>query len=243
MPYENRKALKAVIRFIGEYRPDEVIQIGDLVDYPQPSRWSKGTAAEFEGSVLKDSKYVQQNFFEPLREVYSGPVSMHEGNHDLRPRTYLAKHAPALAGSNAFDLPVLLDLPKYNVRLLPDFHQIAPDWLTTHGHVGGITLSQISGNTALNGAKRAGKSIVMGHTHRQGIGRHTTGYGGKVTRTVTGVEVGNLMDVRHAGYLNGATPNWQTGFAVLHIERSTVTPELVPITSRRFIVDGAVFKV
>jgi metallophosphoesterase superfamily enzyme len=223
MPFEDRKALAAVIRFIGEYRPDEVIQIGDLVDYPQPSRWSKGTAAEFEGSVLKDSKYAQQHFFEPLREVYSGPVSMHEGNHDL--------------------LPVLLDLPKYRVQLLPDFHQVAPDWLTTHGHVGGITLSQISGNTALNGAKRAGKSLVMGHTHRQGIGRHTTGYGGKVTRTVTGVEVGHLMNMRHANYLKGATPNWQTGFAVLHIDRSTVTPELVPITARRFIVDGVTFKV
>ncbi|MGJ3559604.1 metallophosphoesterase family protein [Streptomyces sp. INA 01156] len=45
MPFEDKRALKNVIDFVGEYQPDEVIQIGDLVDYPTPSRWSAGTGS------------------------------------------------------------------------------------------------------------------------------------------------------------------------------------------------------
>lgn len=82
MPFEDRRALKNVLGFIKEYQPDEVIQIGDLMDYPQPSRWSKDTRAEFEGSVFRDSEYGIRNFVKPLRDVYDGPVKVIEGNHD-----------------------------------------------------------------------------------------------------------------------------------------------------------------
>ncbi|AEW94022.1 gp52 [Streptantibioticus cattleyicolor NRRL 8057 = DSM 46488] len=73
-PFEDKRALRNVLAFIGDYQPDEVIQIGDLVDYPAPSRWSAGTRAEFEGNVIRDSEYTKRNFLAPLREVYSGPV-------------------------------------------------------------------------------------------------------------------------------------------------------------------------
>src|SRR5690606_7010441 len=73
IPLEDRKATAAVLGFIGEYQPDEVIHIGDLMDYPKPSRWSKGTAAEFQGSVFAESDYAKRHFLEPLRNVYEGP--------------------------------------------------------------------------------------------------------------------------------------------------------------------------
>src|SRR5690606_4298453 len=66
IPLEDRKATAAVLGFIGEYQPDEVIHIGDLMDYPKPSRWSKGTAAEFQGSVFAESDYAKRHFLEPL---------------------------------------------------------------------------------------------------------------------------------------------------------------------------------
>src|SRR5690606_19423085 len=77
-----RSALKNVLGFIKQYQPDEVVQIGDLMDFPQPSRWSKDTRAEFEGSVFKDAEYGIKNFVKPLRDVYDGPVKVIEGNHD-----------------------------------------------------------------------------------------------------------------------------------------------------------------
>ncbi|WP_189055272.1 metallophosphoesterase family protein [Longimycelium tulufanense] len=242
IPYEDRRAVKALLRFLKEYQPDEVVQIGDLMDYPQPSRWSRGTAAEYEGSVFKDSEYARKNFLAPLRDVFSGPVGVIEGNHDLRPRTYLSRYAPALAGAGAFDMETLLDFDGFGIQRLPDFYDLAPGWVVTHGHLGGIRLSQIAGNTALNAAKKFGASVMMGHTHRLGMGSHTTGYGGKVTKTVTGVEVGNLMNMKAAGYLKGGTGNWQQGFAIAHInDKKDVRVDLVPVRSGRFTVDGDIY--
>jgi predicted phosphodiesterase len=243
MPYDDRKALKAVIRFIGEYQPDQVIHIGDVVDFPQPSRWNKDTAGEFEGSVFEDCDQVKRRLLEPLRKVYQGPIGVHEGNHDERPRTYLAKYAPALAESGAFNIETLLDFDGFGLTLLPEFYKVAPDWVTTHGHRGQISLSRIAGATALNAGKKFLTSVVMGHTHRQGIMSHTFGVGGGVTKIVTGMEVGHLMNQRVAHYLKGGTGNWQMGFGLLTVDGQHVKPELVPIHRGKFTVDGNTWEV
>jgi hypothetical protein len=104
-------------------------------------------------------------------------------------------------------------------------------------------LSRIAGNTALNAAKKFNTSVVMGHTHRQGICSQTYGFDGEVKKLVTGVEVGHLMDQRRAAYLKGGTGNWQLGFALLTIDGQHVHPELVPIHRGRFTVDGRVWEV
>lgn len=242
-PFEDKKAMAAVIRFIGDYQPDEVVHIGDVVDFPQPSRWTKGTRDEFEGSIFKDSEYTVKNLVQPLREVYDGDIGFLEGNHDLRARTYLDKYAPALSGTKAFHMETLLEYEEHEIRKLPDFYKFAPGWVFTHGHLGGISLSRIAGNTALNAAKKLGVSVVMGHTHRLGTGAHSTGYGGVINSTLTGMEVGNLMNMKDAGYLKGAAGNWQQGFGVVHVDGNHVQATPVRISGRKFSVDGVSYAV
>jgi predicted phosphodiesterase len=243
LPYDDRKALKAIIRYIGDTQPDEVIHIGDVMDYPQPSRWNKDTAGEFQGSVFRDSEDAKRRLLEPLRAVYDGPIGVHEGNHDERPRTYLAKYAPALAESKAFNVETLLDFDRFGVRLLPEFYNVAPGWVTTHGHKGGISMSRFAGHTALGAATKFQKSVVMGHTHRMGLTSHSFGFGGVVRKTVHGFEVGHLMDMKQAQYLKGAAGNWQKGFGLLTVDGGHVKPELVLIDKGRFTVDGNVWEV
>lgn len=243
MPYDDRKALKSVVRFIGDYQPDEVIHIGDVADFPQPSRWNKDSAGEFEGSVFDDAEQVKRRLLEPLRKVYDGPIGIHEGNHDERPRTYLAKYAPALAESGAFNIETLLDFNGFGVTLLPEFNKVAQDWITTHGHRGQISLSRIAGATALNAGKKFNTSVIMGHTHRAGILSHSSGYGGNISKQVTGMEVGHLMNQKLAQYLKGGTGNWQMSFGLLTVDGQHVKPEIVPIHKGRFTVDGRVWEV
>lgn len=247
IPYDDKKALKAVIRFVGDFQPDELIHIGDLMDYPTPARWSKGSAAEFAQDVKEDNEQCKKRFLGPIREVYDGPFGIHEGNHDLRPREYLTKYAPALADFEeefCFESKRMLDFDSFGVKKLPDFNPIAPDWITTHGHRGQISLSRIAGNTALNAAIKMGTSVVMGHTHRIGIGSKVIkGYGGYVKETVTGMEVGNLMEMTQAHYLKGGTANWRQGFGILTIDKQHVKAETVPIDKGRFIVDGRTWEI
>jgi predicted phosphodiesterase len=244
MPYEDRKAVKALIRFIADYQPDELVHIGDIVDYPQPSRWNKDSRGEFEGSIYADSDYTKKHLLEPIRDVYDGPFKAHKGNHDERPEDYLRKYAPALAESNAFGVDKLLDFDGFGIELLPSFYRFAPGWTMTHGHKGMISLSRIAGNTALNAAKKFGDSVIMGHTHRLGIGSHSTGYDGEV-KTLTGFEVGHLMNPKLASaqYLKGGTANWQQGFGLANVDGRHVHASAVPILGRKFIVDGTTYQV
>lgn len=140
-----------------------------------------------------------------LRAAYGGPIGVHAG-------TFEADH---------------------RVTALPEFYDVAPGWISTHGHRGQISLSRIGGNTALGAARKFGKSVVMGHTHRLGIISESRGYAGKITQLVTGMEVGNLMDMKQAQYLKGGTANWQQGFGVLTVDDcGEVTPSLVQFKRR-----------
>ncbi|MGY2062662.1 hypothetical protein ACW9HQ_47915 [Nocardia gipuzkoensis] len=145
-----------------------------------------------------------------------------------------------MAESGAFDLPTLLDFNSFDVRLLPEFYPIAPGWVSTHGHRGGIRLSQDAGKTASNAVRKFGVSVVIGHTHRQGIVPLSTGFGGKV-RVSTGFEVGHLMDMEQAQYLKGSSANWQLGFGLLTVDGKHVQPQQIPITDNKFTVDGRVW--
>ncbi|QGJ94821.1 metallophosphoesterase [Mycobacterium phage Blinn1] len=244
IPFDDPRSLRAVVRFIGDWQPDEVIHIGDLMDYPSPARWSKGSAEEFYPVMLEHNEQAKKRLLGPLRKVYDGPIGVHEGNHDLRPREYLTKYAPALAEfEGAFHIKHLLDFDGFGITLLPDFNEFAPDWVTTHGHRGQMGIARIAGSTALNGAKRFNKSVVMGHTHRLGLITESFGFGSVVGKQVTGFEVGNLMNMEQASYLKGGTGNWQQGFGILTVDGPYVKPEVVPIMNGRFAVDGEIWKV
>lgn len=244
IPLDDRRKLKALINFIGDYKPDEVVHIGDLMDFSPQGRWSKGTAEEFLVNQLpSDLAAGRKRFLEPLRAVYDGPVGVIEGNHDERPRVYLSKYAPAVSGVNPYRFEQLLHFDDFGIGVLPEFYEFAPDWLMTHGHRGGIKMTQESGKTALNAAKRFNKSVIMGHTHRLGVMSHSYGFGGKVTKTLTGVEVGNLMDMRQAQYLKGATANWQQGFGIVTVDGTHVRADTIKVDQNRFVVDGVVYPV
>lgn len=226
-PKHSAAALAAVVQFIGDVQPDEVIQIGDALDFEGPARWTKDTREEYAGDVEQESEDFRDEFIKPVRAVYSGKFGMIEGNHDLRPRAYLEKYAPALMSkSRHFHMDVLCDFAEHDVTLLPPFYEFHPGHLATHGHLGRIGLRQVAGMTAYGAALRWGKSVVMGHTHSMAAIPYTTG--ALEGRTIWGVEVGNLMDPAQAGYLKGTPGNWQRGFAVLHCAKSgAIQPECI----------------
>ncbi|OKH96602.1 hypothetical protein AB852_00785 [Streptomyces uncialis] len=163
---------------------------------------------------------------------------MLKGNHDERPEKYLEKNAPALAADDVhYRFEQLLDFDGFGVELVAPYYPIAPGWVAIHGHES-KGLNQIAGRTAASKAKKAGVSVVMGHTHRLAISPESTGYGGKL-RTLYGFEVGHLMDVRKATYLKNGPANWQRGFGLIYAGKYGATPHAIPVEDDgSFVVEG-----
>lgn len=235
IPYHHPPAVKALRTFIQDWRPDEVICVGDEIDFPQISRWNKGTKGEYIGQVHKHRDKAVQ-VMEALKVNH-----VMRSNHGDRLQNYLKQYAPGLADDPDFQYERYMRYDQIGVTYHKAMWQFAPGWLLAHGDEGG--LSQNPGETAKKLALRAGKSIFCGHTHRCGLVPHTEAYGGHHTRTIYGFEGGCLMDLKQATYLKSGGANWQLAFGIFFVDGNKVTP--FPVFMRpngEFTWEGRVWK-
>jgi len=220
VPYHHPRAVKALAKFINDWQPDVVQCVGDELDAPQVSRWTRGMRGEYLGKLHKD-RDVAVRILEQL-----GVTHLSRSNHGSdRLESYLRQNAPALADEPELRYERYMRLDELGITYHRQMFEFAPGWLLGHGDEGG--LSGQAGTTGTKLARAVGKSVCIGHTHRAAIVPHTEAFGGKVTRTVYGMEVGCLMDMGKAGYLKSGGANWQMGFGIHFIEGKRVSPHLV----------------
>lgn len=232
-PYHDEKAVDAIAKFIKWYKPDNVVSVGDEIDLPQISRWEEGRGGEWKYDLGKHRDIT----VEILKKLQVQHIS--RSNHSDRLYNKINNKAPGLLGLPELELENFLRLPQLGITYHKEPFELAPNWLLVHGDESNV--QPTAGATALGLAKRSGMSIVCGHTHRMGLTHYTTGWSGK-TRTVWGMEVGNLMDYKHARYIKAGLFTWNKGFGLLHVDGQTVMPQLVPIVNNSFTVDGRVWR-
>lgn len=232
VPYQDSRAVKQVISFIKDYKPDELWCVGDELDAPEPSRWNKGMAGEF-APTLQDSIDETYNLMLDFRLALgrNKPFIIQRSNHTDRIQTYIRKYAPAFSTLESLRIEELLGYSSLKIQYLHRFKELLPGWVMAHGDEGRSV--QTPGSTAMSLAKKLGKSVVCGHTHKLGLQHETTGLNGK-TKTIFGLEVGHLMDIKQASYLTSGIANWQQGFGILVEKNRKITPYTVPI------VDGSI---
>lgn len=219
VPYQHKRAVKALSRFIADWRPDSVQCVGDEIDMPQVSRWTEGTKGEYAGKLHKD-RDATLRVLEGLRVQH-----VMRSNHGERLWSYVARKAPALADDPYLRYENYMRFAEIGVTYHRRLWEFAPNWLLGHGDEGG--LSSIAGTTAARLAKSTGKSVTIGHTHRAGLQPYTEAHGGSPVRTVFGMEVGCLMDMGKAGYLKSGGANWQLSFGIHFVDGKRVSPHVV----------------
>jgi len=227
IPYHDEAAIKRVISFIKWYKPTQLWCVGDELDAPEPSRWNKGMAGEY-ATTLQDSIDMTYNVMADFRNALgrTKPFIIQRSNHTDRIQTYIRKYAPAFNSLESLQIEKLLGYDDLNIQYLHRFKELLPGWVMAHGDEGRAI--QVPGSTALSLAKKLGKSVVCGHTHKLGLQHETTGLYGK-NRTQFGLEVGHLMDIKQASYLTTGVANWQQGIGILVEKNRKVTPYAVPI--------------
>lgn len=227
IPYHDEAAVKRVVSFIKWYKPTQLWCVGDELDAPEPSRWNKGMAGEY-ATTLQDSIDMTYNVMADFRNALgrTKPFIIQRSNHTDRIQTYIRKYAPAFNSLESLQIEKLLGYDDLNIQYLHRFKELLPGWVMAHGDEGRAI--QVPGSTALSLAKKLGKSVVCGHTHKLGLQHETTGLYGK-NRTQFGLEVGHLMDIKQASYLTTGVANWQQGIGILVEKNRKVTPYAVPI--------------
>lgn len=238
IPFHSKRHLDSLLNYV-EYVKPNLACVGDEVDVVQASKWTKGTAKEFEGTLQRDLNTAHQ-VLKDFREAQGKKKTfwLQRSNHTQRLEDYIRKFAPAFSVIDVLRIEKLLGLEELGITYNRHLTEIAPNVLLAHGDEG--RMFKDSGRTALDLAKRTGKNVICGHSHRQGIASESTGFGGKQS-VLWGMEVGNIMNLKSsgAGYLKEKIANWQTGFGILYVENGIVKPEVVPMDSKgRFIADG-----
>lgn len=233
IPYHSNKTVDAVVDFIKYYKPDELWCVGDELDAPEPSRWNKGMAGEYAGTLqqgIDETKEIMSRFKKALgrKKFY-----IQRSNHTDRIDTYIRKYAPAFSSLKSLEIEELLGYNSMGINYLHRMHELLPGWVMAHGDEG--KLSQTPGSTALSLAKRLGKSVVCGHTHRVGLQHDTVGLYGN-TYTLFGLETGHMMDMKQATYLSSGTANWSQGIGILVENNKRVIPYAVPIINNEVIL-------
>jgi len=238
IPYHSKRHVDSLLNYVSAIKPD-IAAVGDETDVPQASRWTKGTAKEFEGTLQRDLNTTKE-ILGQFREAQGKRKKfwLQRSNHTQRLEDYIRKYAPAFSVIDALRIEKLLDLEKLGITYNRQLTEIAPNVLLAHGDEG--RMFKDAGRTALDLAKRTGKNVVCGHTHRQGLVSESHGFGGK-QHVLWGMEVGNLMNLKStgAGYLKEKIANWQHGFGILYVKDNIVKPELIQMDGKgRFIADG-----
>ena len=233
-PYHDEIAVRNLSRFIKRWKPHRVASVGDEIDLPQLSKWERGLAGEFAGTLDRDRKITQDVLWKlQITDIV-------RSNHSDRLYNSIKTRMPAFAALPELRFENWLGLKDLGITYWRDPMPIAPNWIVLHGDEGSV--AQKGGLTALGLAIKHGKSVVCGHTHRGGLSGLTMASGGVLGHTLWGLEVGNLMSFKSARYLKGGSGNWQQGFGLLYVDERKVTPVFVPINrDGSFTVEGRTY--
>jgi len=232
-PFHDVGAVNALKRFIYAYQPDRVVSVGDEIDFQSISRWSKGTELEWERSIGRD-RDITVKILEDLTVD-----TIVRSNHSDRLYNKIRFSAPGFLGLPELEIEKFLHLDELGIDYYHEPVEIAPNWLLMHGDEGNV--QPTAGATALGLAKRSGMSVVCGHTHRMGLLHYTQAWVNG-SKAVWGMEVGHLMNEKHAKYIRGGLFTWQKGFGILHVDGKNVTPQIVPMIKNSFTFGGKVWR-
>jgi len=216
-PGKSSTAHRAFVKFADMYRPEILVQNGDVIDAATISRfppigWEKRPTIVQELAVAR----------ERLQEIeHASPASRFIwtlGNHDARFERRLATVAPEFAGVAG-------------IHLRDHFPAWEPAWSVAVGGRDGVVIKhRFKGgtNAARQNAVSTGRSVLTGHLHSLKVSPLTDDNG-----TRFGVDGGMLADThgpQFTGYLEDNTRDWRSGFVLLtFVNGKLLWPEVIHV--------------
>ena len=213
-----------------------MLNVGDEMDFNTIGRWTEGKAESFLQTLDADRRICQDILYDLKTDVVS------RSNHSDRLYKSLQK-IPGLMSLPELQYPKFMAFDDLGIHYAKQPYAIpGTNFVLCHGDEG--VMSRIGGQTALNIAKRWGRSVISGHTHKMGYTCHTEAFNGRLERVLVGVEVGHTCDMKKMSYLalKAYSAQWQAGAVIIHIKRGNVSVEMIPFnTDGSFVAMGKAF--
>jgi hypothetical protein len=174
IPIHDEAAMQALALFASDIRPDEMINLGDTVDFAALSRFQKDSDHFYR--TLGPSFQRIHDFYAQLRsDNPNAKIVEVDSNHHKRLTDFVLKNMPDFygvkqAGSND-------DYPVFTYPYLANLKHVGVDWVGGYGaaeYQYKDDLAFIHGNFAVSNGSTAAKlakanpdrNIVQGHVHR-----------------------------------------------------------------------------
>ena len=226
-PFQDERVLNVIYRILGDYTPDIIIHMGDIVDcYHLSSKFDRNP--ERLHTLQQEINGARQHLHQVAQLVPASRRVLLGGNHEDRLRRLLWGLEGHEAALNSLDIvrqevtwPKLLGLDDIGFEWIAPADQtktkILPKFITKHGTI----VRANSAYTARAEHAKYGKSGASGHSHRLGMHMHRDHNGNHVW-----IETGCTCSLV-AEY--NPDPDWQQGCVVAAFDKRTGAFALEPI--------------
>lgn len=231
-PYQDDYAIGAALNFAHDWRPDRVVDLGDVWDFYQISRWDTDPARAKRVQEELDAARPHNAALDQL----GVPVDILEGNHDNRIVQLINKN-PALEGLRALRMEAMAEIPESFRWHRSQTHLKVGDLYLMHGDLKGGPRTSKTPARALAG-QLEGISFACGHWHK--VDQITrTDYHGKVHR---GYSLPCLAKPGESHEF-ARVPNWQRGFATVDFDSDgTFALHTHLFENGKYLINGRAYK-
>jgi len=209
VPFHHRRSIAKLQDFIKRKKPERIVFLGDVLDLHAVSTHRRDP--RWEDNLDKEIR-AGRRLLEQIRKLApKADIDYIEGNHEDRWNRYCQGRTPALR-LLGFTWDAALGLADLGISVRRKPFSIpcgqGKKVVLLHGHeVKGH--SKFPAGHALNIAKKMGKNVHIGHTHRMGL--VSSVFSG---RELFAVEGGYLGDFNSPGfkYMGAVPPEWTRGW-------------------------------
>ena len=250
VPYQHEESCNIFYQVIADLNPSKVILLGDMLNLDQFSRYPGEGKYPGAPTWIDEIAAVGKILGNVLQASRSKDVELlwFEGNHELRLKKHLMRNDPILYSH--LDIASLFQLSKnkeaqdnfghFEYIDSPEKYYPNQNLVVKHGE----TVRKHAGMSAAAEVDSLLTSVIMGHCHRLGIYRRSSGrtrYSNELP--LFGMETGCMCDY-NLPYVEGSTSNWQHGFGVLTIDNQNliVEPEMVSINNGDALFRGVTYR-
>lgn len=210
IPFHSNNLLASSFYFLKDFKPDHVINIGDLLDFDMFSSFSKDPERLLS---FEDDLEIARNYWKKVRQIAGADAKLYYcvGNHEERLQKFLFSKAPELSKISNLSLESLLNLKEHNVSIFHEWER-----LTFHGKFEvkhGKQVATKSGYSAHKEMDKIMMSGVTGHVHRAAkviMSKNNIDY--------TWCECGHMADLSKGfKYIGSVPPDWKNAMAVAYM--------------------------